>query len=249
MKIAGNPKSAYFDQAIRLEGKQPAESIKWDIDDASGKLGTLEVEGVRATYYSLRAGVNNSLFAFLASQLEDAMQKRDLDAQLQITQCSSIDTDEASAYYSMVKAFQNLEGRLGGGPIWPTVEVSQEDVDRIGKQLQKLVPALRSECLLPDLEYEVEYTVSVMPEPLGFVQLSRNDNRADPVLSMGCAMFVMLGIMALLLFIIILPPGHPPSKAMKKRLYLILCVAMALPLVSACLGPKPVVLSHKDDAP
>ncbi|MDQ6694577.1 MAG: hypothetical protein M3014_09190 [Chloroflexota bacterium] len=208
LKIGGDPKSAYFDQSVRLEGK-PNEPIKWEIADTYGKLGTLEVDGVKATYYPLRAGVNNSLFEFLASQLEDAMKKRDLDAQLQITEWSSIDADGASAYYSMVKAFQNLEGRLEGGPIWPTVEITQDDVDKIGKELRKLVPALRSECLLPDLEYEVEYTVPVMPEPLGFVQLSRNDNRADPVLSMGCAMFVMLAVMSILLFIIILPPWIP----------------------------------------
>ncbi|MDQ6694578.1 MAG: hypothetical protein M3014_09195 [Chloroflexota bacterium] len=36
---------------------------------------------------------------------------------------------------------------------------------------------------------------------------------------------------------------------MRKLLYLIASIAVALPLLTGCLGPKPVVLSHKDEAP
>lgn len=208
VKKGGESKSAYFHQAIFLEGK-PGEAIKWSVGDSAGKLGDLVVDGVKATYYPIKDGMNNSIFEFLATQIERALQKRDLEAELQITQWSTIDEDQASAYYSMVQAFRNLEGQLGKGPIWPASEITQADMEKIQEDLNKLVPTLRNEAFLPDMEYEVEYTVPVLPEPLGFVQLTRNDNRADPVFTMGCAMFVMLSIMLVLTFFILLPPWIP----------------------------------------
>jgi hypothetical protein len=198
-----------FDQAIRLEGK-PDDPIKWELADDAGKLGELVVDGVKATYYPIKDGMNDSLFEFLADQIQKAMQKRDLEAELQITQWSTINEDTASAYYSMVQAFQNLEQQLGkGGHVWPTEEISQEDVDEIGKELRRLVPTLRNESLLPDVEYEVEYNVPVLPEPLSFLRLTRKENRADPVLTMGCASMIMLTLMVVVTFFILLPPWVP----------------------------------------
>ncbi len=208
LKASSKSKSAYFDKAVALEGKS-GEAIKWQVSDQNGKLGELQVEGVKATYYPIKRGMNNNIFEFLVSHLERAIQKRDGEAQLQITQWSTIDEDQASSYYSMVQAFQSLEGQLGKGRVWPTVEITQNDVDKIQQELTGLVPALRNQSLLPDLEYAVEYNVPVLPEPLGFVKLTRNDNRADAVLTMGCAVFVMLFIMAVLTFFILLPPWVP----------------------------------------
>jgi hypothetical protein len=154
--------------------------------------------------------MNGSLFEFLSDQIQEAMQKRDLDASLQIVQWSTIDEDQASAYHSMVQAFQNMETQLGAAkPIWPTVFISQEDVDHIRDELINLMPALRNESLLPDVEYEVEYNVPVLPEPLGFLRLTRRESRADPVVTMGCAGITMLVVMAALTFFILLPPWVP----------------------------------------
>jgi hypothetical protein len=72
-----------------------------------------------------------------------------------------------------------------------------------------LVPALRNESLLPDVEYEVVWTIPVLPEPLSFMQLRRRENRADPVVTMGCAVFVMLGVLAVILLFILWPPWVP----------------------------------------
>ena len=221
-------KSAYFDQAVRLRGGKPGERIRWEVGDEAGKLGELEIDGVEVKYYPLKDGLNAALFEFVGDQIEMAMKKRDLEAKLQITQWSSIDEDKAATYHRMVQAFENLESALARGrsadkesgesgeskreetiPIWPSVEITQEDVDEIGREISKLVPALRNESLLPDVEYEVEWTVPVLPEPLSFMQLRRRENRADPVITMGCAVFVMLGVLAVILLFILWPPWVP----------------------------------------
>ncbi|MEO5953152.1 MAG: hypothetical protein ABIQ44_11860 [Chloroflexia bacterium] len=209
-------KSAYFDLAVRLQNHHD-QPIKWEIGDSAGKLGDLEVDGVEAKYYPLKAGMNSALFEFVGDRIEAALQKRDPEAVLQITEWSTIDEDKAAQYHSMVQAFTNLERALTDSkpevkqidPIWPTVELTQADIDDIGKSLRQLVPTLRNESLLPDVEYEVEWSVPILPEPLGFMRLTRRENRADPVVTMGCAMFITLGVLLVILFFIVWPPWLP----------------------------------------
>lgn len=200
-----------FDQEIRLEGK-PEQPLQWEVADDAGKLGDLEIEGVKVTYYPQKDGLSDTFFEFVADQIEDALQKRDLEAKVQITQWSTIDEDQASSFYSTAQAFRNLERQLGSKqPLWPSQEITQEEVDEIGRKIRELVPTLRNESLLPNTTYEVEYNVPILPEPLGMVRLTRRENRADPLISMGCAGAVMLFLMAVLTFIILLPPWVPSS--------------------------------------
>ncbi len=220
--ISNDAKAAYFDQTIYLEGK-PHEPIRWVIGDSTGKLGEIELNGVEAKYHSLKGEMNNTIFEFLVDQLEHVLQKRDGQARLQISQWSTIDEDKAAAYYRMVQAFQNLEHNLArviagneekldseaSYRVWPTLEITQEDRDYIGEQLRTLVPVLRNECLLPDVEYEVEWSVPVLPEPLSFMQLTRRENRADPLVTMGCAAFVMMAVLLIVLFFVLWPPWLP----------------------------------------
>jgi hypothetical protein len=209
IKTGGSKKYVCFDQAVYLQGKHD-EPLRWVVADDAGKLGELEIDGVKATYYPIKDGMNGSIFEFLADQIEHAIQKRDLDASLQITQWSTIDEDKATTYNSTVEAFRNLERQLGKGePIWPSVEITQEEVDEIGKELRRLVPSLRNESFLPDVEYSVEYNVPILPEPLSFVRLSRNENRADPVITMGYSVITLIVVMLILVFIIVLPPWVP----------------------------------------
>ena len=84
-----------------------------------------------------------------------------------------------------MRAFQNLDRTLkadkkSSPPIWPTVTIEQKTVDAIQGELEKLTPVLRNDLFLPNVEYEVEWTVPILPEPLSFVQLKRHENRADP---------------------------------------------------------------------
>src|SRR5262245_61142016 len=61
VKTGGTTKYVCFDTAIVLQGK-PHEPIKWEVGDRAGKLGDLEVEGVKATYYPIKDGINDSIF-------------------------------------------------------------------------------------------------------------------------------------------------------------------------------------------
>jgi hypothetical protein len=200
-----------FDQEIRLEGN-PNQPIQWEVGDEAGKLGEVEVDGVKCTYYPQKDGMNDTFFEFVADQIEEALKKRDLEAKVQITQWSTIDEDQASSFHSMAQAFRNLENQLGATqPLWPTGLITQEDVEQIGVKIRELVPTLRNESLLPHLNYAVEYNVPILPEPLGMVRLTRRENRADPLISMGCAGIVMLFVMVVLTFIILLPPWVPSA--------------------------------------
>lgn len=210
MKPATKPKAAFFDKAVVIKGKTD-KPIKWDLRDEAGNIGSLTIDGVKVTLEPEKDGINNSVFEFLASGIENCLKDAEPDFQLQITQWSTIDKDQASAYYSMVKAFQNLEQRLGEkGPIWPTVELDESDIRKIGNDLRELLPALRNEAFLPDLEYRAEFNVPILPEPLGFMRLTRTDNRADPVVTMGCAGIIMVVILALIVLFIVFPPWIPP---------------------------------------
>jgi hypothetical protein len=205
--------SAYFDQAVRLKDN-PDETIRWRVGDSAGEMGELELDGVKITYHPKKGGMNDSIFEFMSDQIEADLRKRDPEAKLQIVQWGSINDDQAAAYYSTVRAFQNLEDTLRQGDkrsnsLWPMLELEQEDVDRIQRELEKLVPVLRNESLLPNVEYEVEWTVPILPEPLGFVQLKRHESRADPVVTMGCAAMIVLVILAVILLFIIFPPWVP----------------------------------------
>ena len=171
----GSPKAAYFDQAIILKDK-PDEAIIWQVVMTRPRLGEIELHGVEAKYYPIKDGMNNSLLEFLADNLEERLKMRDPDAGLQIVEWGEIDDDQSAMYHSTVRAFQNLERQLDKGPIWPTLEITQEDVDYIQEEVRRLVPALRNEALLPDVEYAVEYNVPVLPEPLGFLKLTRNES-------------------------------------------------------------------------
>jgi hypothetical protein len=205
----GQSKYACFDRVVRLR-EDHNEPIKLQVADEAGKLGELVIEGVRATYYPIKDGMNDSIFEFLADQIENQMQKHDLDAKLQVVRFSTIDEDQASSYFSLTHAFENLEEQLGSkGPLWPIAELSREEVDEIQEEVRKLVPALRNESFLPDVEYEVEYNVPILPEPLGMLRLTRRENRADPVATMGCAGMIMLTLMLVLTVIILWPPWLP----------------------------------------
>jgi len=209
LKDGGEAIFVCFDQAIQLQG-DPEAPLRWPVGDASGALGEIVVRGVKATYRPRKAGMSSSIFEFLEDQIQYAVQQRDPEAMLDVTQWSTIDHDEASAYDSLAQAFRALQRQLGDkGAVWPTLELTPADVTQIGEQLRRLVPALRNECFLPDVEYEVEYTVPILPDPLGFLQLTRSENRADPVLTMGCAGLVMLAVLIVLVAFILFPPWVP----------------------------------------
>jgi hypothetical protein len=111
-------------------------------------------------------------------------------------------------YRSAVSAVQALAAREKK-KLWPSIEFKDEELETVGKALHAIVPSLRDEAFLPDVEYQVEYSVPILPEPLAFVQLRRQEERADPVLTMGYALVMMAVVLGVLLYVLLYPPWVP----------------------------------------
>ena len=89
------------------------------------------------------------------------------------------------------------------------MELTEQDIETLTREAAELCPVLRNETHLPDLEYEAHHQLPIIPEPLAFVSLSRQEQRADPEASMGCALIMMLVMLAILVLFIFFPPWVP----------------------------------------
>jgi hypothetical protein len=203
------PFSVHFDKALERAGG--VEPVRWDIADEVGSLGEIELSQATATVKPRKHGLNNSVLAFVLGQILQVLARRTPPETLTIAFWSNTEEEGASVYRSTVVAFHNLAGRLSSEPLWPTIRLTADDVAKVGAALRRVVPALRNEALLPDLEYEVEYSVPVLPEPLAFLQLRRSERRADPVLTMGYALVIMLLVLVALVLLIAFPPWVPST--------------------------------------
>ena len=204
----GEDRKAYFNMALEAE-ETPDDPIHIPIEDAAGKLGDLVIEGTEAKIEAEKKGISNTLFEYVLNQIEDRVQQRAPETQLEIVAWSSVNDEAAAMYRSQTQAFRTLADQLDKGPIWPTKQLSAADIAHVQQRIRAIVPYLRDECFLPDVEYEAEYSIPIIPEPLGFIALRRTDQRADPVATMGCASLVTLGVLALLVFFLIFPPWIP----------------------------------------
>jgi hypothetical protein len=204
----GQASKAYFNFAFEAEDT-PDEAIQIPIEDEAGKLGDLFIDGAELRIEAEKQGISNTLFEYALNQIQDRLRQREPKLQLEIVAWSSVDDEAAAMYGSQVQAFRTLATQLEKGPIWPTLQLSAADITFVGNRIRAIVPYLRDECFLPDVEYEAEYSIPIIPEPLGFISLRRTDQRADPVATMGCASLVTLGVLALLVFFLIFPPWIP----------------------------------------
>jgi len=204
----GDDSKAYFNVALEAE-ENPDAPIRIPIEDEAGKLGELVIDGAEAKIEAVKKGISNTLFEYLLNQIQDRVQLRAPEVQLEIVAWSSVNDEAAAMYHSQVQAFRTLADQLDKGPIWPTQPLTAADIAYVQQRIRAIVPYLRDECFLPDVEYEAEYRVPIIPEPLGFIALRRTDQRADPVATMGCASLITLGILALLVFFLIFPPWIP----------------------------------------
>ena len=204
----GRDTKAYFNVAFEAE-ESPDQPIRLAIEDAAGKLGDLVLDGAEMKIEAEKKGINNTLFEYVLNQIQDRVRQRAPELELEIVAWSSVDDEAAAIYRSQVQAFRTLAGQLEKGPIWPTEQLSAADIAFVQQRLRAIVPYLRDECFLPDVEYQAEYSIPIIPEPLGFIALRRTEQRADPVATMGCASLVTLGVLALLVIFLIFPPWLP----------------------------------------
>jgi hypothetical protein len=205
---SGEANGVYLNCLVRREG-QGDERVTIPLADSFGSMGSIIIDGARMTHKEAVQDGSNTLLAYFAERMQHLVRARDPEVNLQIVQWCSIDDEEALQYGSLVKFSVNLEKHLGAGPLWPVVRLAESDIERLTEEGTELCPILRDEAHLPDMEYEVEHRLPIIPEPLAFVSLSRTERRADPLASMGCALLVALSILALVVLFIVFPPWVP----------------------------------------
>jgi hypothetical protein len=75
--------------------------------------------------------------------------------------------------------------------------------------MRDICPAVREESFLPDVEYEGEHKIPIIPEPLGIISLQRHERRVDPLSSLGTCLAIVAVVTALLVWFAWRPPWVP----------------------------------------
>jgi hypothetical protein len=87
--------------------------------------------------------------------------------------------------------------------------LSPQHCAELETRLGEVCGAVREEAFLPQLEYEGEHKIPIIPEPLGILSLGRSERRVDPIASMGSALAVVALVVGLLVLFIVRPPWVP----------------------------------------
>jgi hypothetical protein len=202
-------KRSYLDVMVRGPRGSP---IEIPVEDRYGAMGRLRMEGAEVAFVDAPVELPLSAFQLIAKSLEKIGRPDGTHGRRQIVYWGSIDEEGAAAYASQTKAFDRLAEVVAGGErIWPQVTVDADGVERLTRIVREATPVLREALLLPDIEYEAESSVPVVPEPFAFVQLRRRTHHADPVASMGCVTLAALAMLALVVYVIVAPPWVPPQ--------------------------------------
>lgn len=138
-----------------------------------------------------------------------AIQDRYPGVDLDPVHWEGVDDESQRAYLGMVGFAQNLRRAFDLEELWPRVSLDREACGTLAARLREVTPSVRAEAFLPDLEYTAEHKLPIIPEPLGIASLSRSEHRADPVATMGLAAIVVSASVAVIAYILILPPWVP----------------------------------------
>lgn len=198
----------YLNCLVRLVGHGDTP-ITIPLQDEAGSLGSIVIDNTKMTHVDGPKRSPNSTFAYFEQRIRRLVNERDPHAEVHIVEWATINDEPALKYESLVKFSCNLERHLKSPPLWPLVEITTEDLETLTREGSELCPILRNEAYLPDMEYSVQHQLPIIPEPLAFISLSREEQRADPVASMGCALIVTTTILALVVLFIFAPPWVP----------------------------------------
>ncbi len=187
----------------------PGETFHIEVRDAAGSLGSIAVDGARVTHRDCFGDGSNDLLAYFVRQLNQILGQRVGPAPLDIVNWKSIDDEATEQYLGLVGFARRLERHLDAPQLWRKVELTDDDCEEVKRRLSAICAALRDEAFLPDWEYAGEHKLPIIPEPLGLVSLTRSERRVDPVASMGCAVFVILATIGVLVLFIAFPPWVP----------------------------------------
>lgn len=205
---AGRPTVADLNVIVELEG-QPGAAFELAVADSAGRMGRLRVDGARLSYLADHRDGSNDVLAYLERQVARVLGDRGQSVDVDIVAWKKIDDEDAERYHGMVEFARNLERQLGGGALWPKVQLTAADHQELENRLRSICPALRDEGFLPQWDYQAEHKLPIIPEPLGLISLNRTEQRVDPIASMGCAVLVVLVVVMILALFIVVPPWVP----------------------------------------
>ena len=177
--------------------------LRFELSDQAGYFGALEIEGARVRHLETASG-SADLIAYFVRQIEEVTGE-----EIPIVSWGQLDEDEGEKFLAQVDFARALQRQLGARPLWPSVALTPEHCEEVGRRLAQIVPALLDEALLPDWEYQAEHKLPVIPEPLGFVSLARSAKRADPVATMGFATLMVLLTLAVIVLFVLDKPWVP----------------------------------------
>jgi hypothetical protein len=203
-----DPPIAALNVVLERNG-HPGEPFEVPVADDAGKMGMIEVDGARVTHQPARHDGSNNLLAFFVHQVNHVLSRRGVQAEVDVVDWDKISDESTQQYLSMVQFARRLERHLKADELWPKVVLTEVDLREIEFRLRQVCPALRSEGMMPDWEYAAEHKLPLIPEPLGLISLSRDEKRVDPLASMGCASFVVVGAVVVLAVFIWFPPWVP----------------------------------------
>jgi hypothetical protein len=194
--------------------ERPGQAFEIDMRDEHGPVGCLCFDGARLTHIDALKDGSNNLFAYVVQELRKIAQARGEVVPLDIVEWKRIDDEAAEQYLSFATFARNLERYLQERDgkeleLWPRFRLHESDIAHLRRELSKLCPALRSEALLPDWEYEGEHKIPIIPEPLGIVSLSRSEKRVDPLAAMGAALLMLSITLVVMIVLVYFPPWVP----------------------------------------
>jgi hypothetical protein len=199
-------KRAYLNVRVHAVGGGP---IEVPIADEVGGLGRLRVEGVEVAFLGVSNRLSTSTFRLVAETLGRVGEPGNGAHSPRVVAWDGIDPESSERYASAAWAFVRLEAVLDKGPLWPSLAVAPAGVEQLAVVMREVTPFLREDIMLPDIEYSAEFSIPIIPEPLAFMQLSRQQQHADSVASLGAATIVVLVILAVIAWLIAAPPWVP----------------------------------------
>jgi len=186
---------------------RPGEPFEVRVADEAGSVGTIWVDGARIEHRAGHRQGSNDLLAYFVRHVSKVL---GVDPEeLEVIHWKAVDDEGWYQYLAGVESMRLLGSRLGGAPFWPRLTLSRAQCEELERRMTAICRAVREEAFLPQLEYEGEHKIPIIPEPLGIISLGRRERRVDPLSSMGTALVIVAVAVALIVWFIVRPPWVP----------------------------------------
>jgi hypothetical protein len=187
---------------------RPGKPFELAVRDDVGDVGAIRIDGVKVQHVRCFRHGSSDLLAYFVRQVSDVLGTDPDD--LDVVSWQAVDEEGWHQYSGLVDAVRNLGARLGGeGTSWPCLRLSDDACGVLERRMRDVCGAVRDEAFLPQMEYEGEHKLPIIPEPLGMISLARRERRVDPLSSMGSSLVVTAIVVAVTTWMILWPPSVP----------------------------------------